>query len=56
MTRRMSRAAMAEVRRIISLDRIGRPEEVARPCVFLASDLSTFITGTSINVSGGGYV
>ena len=56
MTRRMSRAALAEVRRIISLDRIGRPEEVARPCVFLASDLSTFITGTSINVSGGGYV
>ena len=56
MTRRMPRDAKAKLRQAIPLDRIGRPEEVAGPCVFLGSDLSSFVTGTSINVSGGSYV
>ena len=56
MTRRMPPAAKAKLRQIIPLDRFGRPEEVAGPCVFLGSDLSTFVTGTAINISGGSYV
>ena len=56
MTRRMPPSARTKLRQIIPLDRIGRPEEVAGPCVFLGSDLSTFVTGTTINVSGGSYV
>ena len=56
MTRRMPRAAKTKLRQTIPLDRIGLPEEVAGPCVFLGSDLSSFVTGTSINVSGGSYV
>ncbi len=56
MTRRMPPAAKKEVEKIIPLNRIGQPEEVAGPCVFLGSDLSSFVTGTTINVSGGGYV
>ena len=56
MTRRMPPAAKAKLRQAIPLDRIGRAEEVAGPCVFLGSDLSSFVTGTSINVSGGSYV
>ena len=56
MTRRMPPAAKTKLRQIIPLDRVGRPDEVAGPCVFLGSDLSTFVTGTTINVSGGSYV
>ena len=56
MTRRMPAAVKARLRDTIPLERMGRPEEVAGPCVFLGSDLSTFVTGTSINVSGGSYV
>ncbi len=35
------------------LKRYGKPEEVARTIVFLLSDASSFITGTSIIVDGG---
>ena len=37
----------------IPLKRGGTPEDVANLCLFLASDLSTFITGQVINVDGG---
>ena len=37
----------------IPLKRVGKPEDVANLCLFLASDLSTFITGQVINVDGG---
>lgn len=33
--------------------RFGRPEEIAAPVVFLASDESTFILGAQISVDGG---
>lgn len=35
------------------LGRIGEPEEVARAAAFLASNDASFITGTTITVSGG---
>ena len=35
------------------LKRVARPEEVAGPILFAASDLATFITGEVINVNGG---
>jgi 3-oxoacyl-[acyl-carrier protein] reductase len=37
----------------IPLGRAGHPEELAGPILFLASDLSTFITGEILNVNGG---
>ncbi|MGG5577801.1 3-oxoacyl-[acyl-carrier-protein] reductase [Myroides sp. C15-4] len=37
----------------IPLKRGGRPEDVANACVFLASELSAYITGQVINVDGG---
>lgn len=35
------------------LGRMGEPEEVARVAAFLASDDASFVTGTTITVSGG---
>ena len=37
----------------IPLKRGGKPKDVANLCLFLSSDLSTFITGQVINVDGG---
>ena len=39
--------------KIAPLGRIGRPEDVAEVALFLASDESRFVTGTSVNVDGG---
>ena len=40
----------------VPLGRIGEPHEVADAAVFLASDLSTFITGAALEVSGGRFM
>ena len=37
----------------IPLKRGGAPEDVANACVFLASDMSAYITGQTLNVDGG---
>jgi 3-oxoacyl-[acyl-carrier protein] reductase len=37
----------------IPLRRFGRPEEVAMPILFLASDMSSYVTGEIININGG---
>lgn len=40
----------------IPMHRLGKPEDVANVAVFLASDMSAFICGESINVNGGKYM
>jgi 3-oxoacyl-[acyl-carrier protein] reductase len=37
----------------IALGRAGRPEEVARVALFLASDAASFVSGAIIDVNGG---
>lgn len=40
----------------IPLRHLGKPEDIADLAMFLASDLSGFITGESININGGTYM
>ena len=40
----------------IPLKRLGKPEDVAYACLFLASHLSDYITGETIHVNGGLYL
>lgn len=38
------------------MGRAGTPDEVAGPCLFLASDLSSYVTGASVDVNGGSLI
>jgi 3alpha(or 20beta)-hydroxysteroid dehydrogenase len=38
------------------MNRIGEPEEVAKACIFLASDDASFTTGCDFTVDGGGSI
>ena len=40
----------------VPMGRAGEPAEVAKVALFLASDLSSYITGTVIEVTGGRYI
>jgi 3-oxoacyl-[acyl-carrier protein] reductase len=43
----------SEIERTIPLGRVGQPDEIGSAVLFLASDLSTFVTGEILNVNGG---
>jgi 3-oxoacyl-[acyl-carrier protein] reductase len=55
----MAAAALADpnvgatIKRVIPLGRVGTPDEIAGPVLFLAGEHSTFITGEILNVNGG---
>lgn len=44
---------VAEIKRRTPLGRIGRPEELKGPVVFLASNASSYVTGQTLFVDGG---
>ena len=55
----LSRAALddpksgEEIRREIPMGRVGTPEEIAGPVLFLCTEYASFITGEIFNVNGG---
>lgn len=53
MTGKLDEATVQQWRDGIPLKRGGTPEDIANACVFLASDLSSYITGQVLNVDGG---
>jgi len=40
----------------IPLQRAGRPSDIAGACLYLASDLSAYVTGATIDVNGGSHI
>jgi len=53
MTDKLDEAVVDGWRKAIPLKRGGSPEDIANACVFLASDMSAYITGQTLNVDGG---
>jgi 3-oxoacyl-[acyl-carrier protein] reductase len=53
MTAKLDEKTIQSWRDGIPLKRGGRPEDIAAACVFLGSDLSTYITGQVLQVDGG---
>ena len=46
-------APIAEIKKVIPMARVGKPEEVARVIRFLCSDDASYITGQTISINGG---
>jgi NAD(P)-dependent dehydrogenase (short-subunit alcohol dehydrogenase family) len=50
------REAREAIESTIAMARVGRPEEIANAIVWLLSDEASFISGVTIDASGGGFV
>ena len=55
MTNKISEEHTEVLKSRISLNKFGKPEDVANTVAFLCSDLSNYITGETIHVNGGMY-
>ncbi|MBR9757195.1 MAG: 3-oxoacyl-[acyl-carrier-protein] reductase [Algicola sp.] len=53
MTAKLDENTVQGWRDAIPLKRGGTPDDIANACVFLASDMSAYITGQTLNVDGG---
>ena len=53
MTAKLDEETVKGWRAAIPLKRGGTPEDIANACVYLASDLSAYVTGQTLNVDGG---
>ncbi|MGB2088130.1 MAG: 3-oxoacyl-[acyl-carrier-protein] reductase [Psychroflexus salarius] len=53
MTAKLDEATVDSWRQAIPLKRGGTPTDIANACVFLASDMSAYVTGQTLNVDGG---
>ena len=55
MTGKLDEKVVESWRNAIPLKRGGTPDDIANVCVFLASDLSAYVTGQVLSVDGGMY-
>ncbi|MCM8569971.1 3-oxoacyl-[acyl-carrier-protein] reductase [Gramella jeungdoensis] len=53
MTEKLDEKTVQGWREAIPLKRGGKPEDIANACVYLGSDLSSYVTGQIIHVDGG---
>lgn len=53
MTDKLDEKTLEQYKRMIPLRRVGTAQEVAQVCLFLASELSAYITGQTLQVDGG---
>lgn len=51
--KKLDQAIIDRYEGMTAVGRLGRPEEIANVAVFLASDLSSYITGANIDATGG---
>lgn len=56
MTDALSDKVKEELKRLIPMDRLGKPEDVAEAVLFLVSESANYITGQVLNVNGGIYM
>jgi 3-oxoacyl-[acyl-carrier protein] reductase len=56
MTDALPEKAKEELKRMIPMERLGRPEDVAQAVLFLVTEASSYITGHVLNVNGGIYM
>jgi len=52
----LAREKFEEIVSSVPLQRPGKPSDVAGACLFLASDLSAYVTGATIDVNGGSHI
>ena len=55
MLEELEKGQLQTITKGIGLHRLGTPEEIAQVCLWLASDSSSFVTGETIKVDGGGF-
>ena len=56
MTEALPEKAKEELRKLIPMERLGKPEDVAEAVLFLVSEESSYMTGQVLNVNGGIYM
>ena len=56
MTEVLPEKVKEELKRLIPMERLGKPEDVAEAVLFLVSEESNYITGHVLNVNGGIYM
>ncbi|KIC61799.1 3-oxoacyl-[acyl-carrier-protein] reductase [Chryseobacterium taiwanense] len=53
MTAALDEKATQKWNEAIPMKKLGKPEDIANACVFLGSEMSSYITGQTLNVDGG---
>ena len=48
--------SMARVAATVPMQRFGQPQDVGDACLFLSSDMASYMTGGSLRLDGGGEI